>query len=142
MPLDRDDALHALLSETQTIAVLGIKAGADDDAHRVPSYLHRRGLRILPVSPKLDTWQGTPCVATLADLPETPDLVDVFRASRHLAGHTDEILALEVPPRAVWFQEGIRDAESTARLEAAGIEVVEDRCLMVDYARLFPESRS
>ncbi|MAE93476.1 MAG: CoA-binding protein [Deltaproteobacteria bacterium] len=136
MPLQSDDALHELLAGVRTLAVLGIKAGEGDDAHRVPLYMQGQGLRVLPISPKLDIWQGVPCVNGLADLPETSDLIDVFRAPAHLPGHTDEILALPEPPRAVWFQLGIRDSESSARLEAAGIQVVEDRCLMVEYGRL------
>ena len=77
----------------------------------------------------------------LAEL-ETPcDLIDVFRASAHVPGHTDEILALPWKPRAVWLQEGIRDDASAARLEAAGIAVVQDRCIMVEHRRLLGAPR-
>jgi predicted CoA-binding protein len=131
-----DDALRELLSEVVTVAVLGIKAGADEAAHRVPAYLQRAGYRLLPVSPKLDAVLGEPCVPRLGDLGEAPELVDVFRAPRHLPAHVDEILALPTLPRAVWFQEGIRDDASAARLAAAGLVVVQDRCLMVEHARL------
>jgi predicted DsbA family dithiol-disulfide isomerase len=64
------------------------------------------------------------------------DLVDVFRDARHLPGHVDEILSLDPLPRAVWLQRGIRDDDSAARLCDAGIDVVQDRCLMVEHARL------
>jgi len=81
---------------------------------------------------------GERCVATLAELAEPADLVDVFRAPQHLPGHTDEILALRPLPRAVWLQLGIRDDASAERLAAAGIRVVQDRCLMVEHRRLLP----
>jgi predicted CoA-binding protein len=133
-----DDAtLTDLLRRTKTIAVVGIKAGDDDDAFRVPRYMQAHGYRILPVSPKLDTVLGERCARSLGELAEPPDLVDLFRASAHIPGHADEILALPRRPLGVWMQLGIAHAEASARLAAAGIVVVEDRCLMVEHARLF-----
>jgi len=134
-----DESLLALLSETRAIAVLGIKADPGEAAQRVSAYLQRAGYRILPVNPKLGRVLDEPCVAGLCQLAEPPDLIDVFRAPHHLPGHVDEILALPTFPKAVWFQEGIRDDASAARLAAAGIRVVQDRCLMVEHARLLPE---
>ena len=136
MPLQDDAALRRLLESVRTIAVLGMKAGTADDAFRVPLYMQRAGYRIRPVNPKLDAVLGERAVGRLADLDGPCDLIDVFRAASHLPGHTDEILALRWKPRCVWFQEGIRDDACAARLEAAGIEVVQDRCLMVDHQRL------
>ena len=138
MPLEDDDALRTLLSEVRTIAVLGIKEGEDEDAFRVPAYLQAHGYRILPVNPKLGRVLGERCVPRLADLEETPDLVDVFRAPQHVPGHVDEVLALPERPRAVWLQIGIR-SPATSRLEQAGVDVVEDRCLMVEHRRLAPD---
>lgn len=138
-----DDAtLRRLLERVRTIAVVGIKAGETDDAFRVPRYLQREGYRILPVSPKLDTVLGTAVTRSLGELGEAPDLVNLFRAPAHIPGHVDEILALPVPPQAVWMQLGIAHAVSRARLERAGIPVIEDRCLMVDHARLFGRQAS
>jgi hypothetical protein len=128
--------LREILERARTIAVLGIKAGADDDAFRVPHYMQQHGYRILPVSPRLEAVLGEACVASLGDLRERVDLVNVFRAPQHLPGHTDEILALRPLPFAVWFQLGIRDDASAARLRADGIRVVQDLCLMVEHARL------
>lgn len=133
---DSDAELREILARVRTIAVLGIKNGPDDDAFRVPRYMQEHGHRILPVSPKLTSVLGEPCVTSLAELREPVDLVDVFRAPQHLPGHTDEILALRPLPFAVWFQLGIRDDASAARLRAAGIRVVQDLCLMVEHARL------
>jgi hypothetical protein len=132
-----DAALRDLLRRVKSIAVVGIKAGESEDAFRVPRYLQAQGYRILPVSPKLERVLGERCVPTLADLSETPDLVNLFRASAHMPGHAEEILALRQSPLGVWMQLGISHPEASARLAAAGILVVEDRCLMVEHARLF-----
>jgi predicted CoA-binding protein len=131
-----DSELRDLLRAAKTIAVVGIKADPREDAHRVPLYMQARGYRILPVSPKCSEVLGEPCVARLADLGETPDLVNLFRAPRHVAAHADEILALAPRPRAVWLQLGIRDDASAERLEQAGIRVIQDLCLMVEHRRL------
>jgi hypothetical protein len=141
MPVDDDAGLRRVLQQARAIAVLGIKAGAQDDAFRVPQYLQRAGYRILPVSPKLESVLGMRCVPSLADLSAPCELIDVFRAAAHLPGHVDEILALPWRPSAVWFQQGIRDDASAARLEAAGIEVVQDRCIMVEHRRLLGAPR-
>lgn len=137
MAASSDDALIDLLRRVKTIAVIGVKAGEHDDAFRVPRYLQQQGYRILPVSPKLERVLGEPCVPSLAALRETPDLVDLFRASPHVPAHADEILAFAKRPLGVWMQIGISHPEARGRLEAAGILVVEDRCLMVEHARLF-----
>jgi hypothetical protein len=136
-----DDELLDLLRRVRTIAVVGIKAGAQDDAFRVPLYLQQQGYRILPISPKLEQVLGARCARSLGELTETPDLVDLFRASPHIPAHADEILALPQRPLCVWMQLGIHHPEASARLRAAGILVVEDSCLMVEHARLF-ERRS
>ena len=131
-----DDTLRELLSRVQSIAVVGVKAGPDDDAFRVPRYMQEQGFQILPVSPKLTQVLGERCVPNLAALDETPDLVNLFRASRHMEGHVDEILGLSERPTGVWMQLGIYHREASARLEAEGIAVVQDRCLMVEHGRL------
>jgi predicted CoA-binding protein len=141
MPIDDDLELRALLESVRSIAVLGIKAGAEDDAFRVPLYLQRAGYRILPVNPRLASVLGLCCAPRLADVEPPCELIDVFRAPQHVPGHVDEILALPWRPRAVWLQQGIRDDASAARLAAGGIAVVQDRCLMVEHRRLLGAPR-
>jgi hypothetical protein len=125
-----------ILKSTRTIAVLGMKG--DDDAmapaHGVPMYLAAHGYQITPVNPKLarDGYPGA--VASLGDLPAAPDLVQVFRGSDQVAKHVDELLALK--PKAVWLQLGIRNDEAAARLQEAGIRVVQDRCMYKDHHAL------
>jgi hypothetical protein len=141
VPLTRDEDLEALLRRVHTIAVVGIKDGESDDAFRVPAYMQRHGYEILPVSPKLDRVLEHSCVPSVTDLDQTPELVNLFRASPHIPFHAEEILALSPAPLGVWLQLGISHAEASAKLEAAGIAVVEDRCLMVEHARLLGSSR-
>lgn len=133
---DDDSLLREIFDRCTSIAVVGVKAGASDDAYRVPHYMQQHGYRIVPISPKLDTVLGERCVASLRDLHEPVEMVNLFRAPQHLPAHVDEILAMEPLPFAVWFQLGIRDDVSAARLRAAGVEVVQDACLMVEHARL------
>jgi len=131
-----DAELRTILDQTRTIAVLGIKGGADDDAFRVPKYMQAHGYAIVPISPKLDTVLGERVVRSLGEVAKPVDLVNVFRAPQHIPAHTDEILAMQPRPKAVWLQLGIRHDESAERLRAAGIRVVQDLCLMVEHARL------
>jgi predicted CoA-binding protein len=136
VPIEGDDEIRELLARARSIAVVGIKAGEEEDAFRVPAYLQQQGYRILPVSPKLERVLGEPVVASLREIREPVDLVDLFRAPQHLPAHADEILAMSPRPRVVWLQLGIRHDEVARRLEAAGVAVVQDRCIMVEHRRL------
>ena len=131
-----DDELRELLEGVHTIAVVGMKDAESEDAFRVPRYLQLHGYRIVPVNPKLGRVLGERAYAKLSELDFPVDLVDVFRAPEHIPAHVDEILALSPRPKAVWMQLGIVHGGAAARLRAAGIAVVQDRCIMVDHRRL------
>lgn len=132
---DSEPDLPAILRATRVIAVLGAHADESRPAYYVPAYLHAQGYRVLPVNPALagQTLFGERVRASLAELAEPADMVDVFRRSESLAGHLAEILALAPRPRVVWLQLGIRDATFSAALAAGGMIVVENRCLMVEH---------
>ena len=136
MPIRSDRELRALLESTRTIAVLGIKAGEHEDAFRVPRYMQRHGFSIVPVSPKLAEVLGERALGGVGEISEPVDMINVFRAPANVPAHVDEILAMKHKPKSVWLQLGIAHP-ATARLEAAGIAVVEDLCLMTLHARLF-----
>ena len=123
MNRDSDDQIMKILLEQATsIAVVGIKSGAEDDAFRVPAYLKTKGYRIIPVNPKLSHVLGLPTHASLQEIPQALfpiDIVNLFRASEHLPTHVDEILSLSPLPRAVWTQLGIYDGPSAGRLREA-----------------------
>lgn len=135
----RDAELAEILAAAHTIAVVGIKAGESDDAWRVPKYLQDHGFAIVPVNPKLDRVLGEsvfPDLRAVQSAGLAIDIVNLFRASDKIPDHVDEILALSPRPRCVWMQLGIQHGASAARLRAAGIRVVQDRCIMVDHRRL------
>jgi len=133
---ESDEKLKALLESARTVAVVGIKDRENEDAFRIPQYLQRAGYRIVPVNPKLASVLGEPCRADLAAVRQPVDVVNLFRASEHVPAHVDEILRMDPLPRAVWMQLGIHHGPSAQRLRDAGIEVVQDRCMMVDHRRL------
>jgi predicted CoA-binding protein len=130
------DAIATLLKSAQTIAVVGIKSRVADDAFRIPEYMQQVGYRIIPINPKLDSVLDEKCHSSLAGIEDPIDIVNLFRASEHIQGHVDEILDLEPPPKTVWMQLGIHHGPSAQRLREAGIEVIQDRCIMVDHKRL------
>jgi hypothetical protein len=132
-------AIDALLARTHRVAVLGIKteAQAGQPAYDVPLHLATTaGFDVIPVPvyyPEVTTLLGKPVYRRLVDIPGDIDLVDVFRRAKDLDAHVDDILAKH--PRAVWFQLGIRNDAVAERLATAGIDVVQNRCLMVDHRR-------
>ena len=137
--LVQDDAgLVRIFREVRSIAVLGAKGEAGQPAFYVPSYLKARGYRILPVNPTRagERILGEVVAATLADLPERVDAIEVFRRPEFLPGHAAEILRLPWKPSVVWFQLGIRHDAAAAELAKAGIRVVQDRCMMPEHRRL------
>lgn len=131
-----DSSLRSLLGAVRSIAVVGIKASAEDDAFRVPRYMQAHGYRIVPVNPKLDRVLGETAVPILTEISEPVDLVNLFRSNPHIPAHVDEILALPTLPRAAWMQLGIRHDAESQRLRRAGITVVQNLCLMVEHGRL------
>ncbi|MCR9095557.1 MAG: CoA-binding protein [bacterium] len=137
---ETDDQMRALLHDAKTIAVVGAKDDAAEDAYRIPLYMQQAGYRIVPVNPKLESTLGEECHADLRTVDAEVDIVNLFRASEHVLGHVDEILALEPRPRAVWMQLGIHNGEAAQRLREAGIGVIQDRCIMVDHRRLLGAS--
>jgi predicted CoA-binding protein len=139
-PLDPTSDEHAkrVLASVRTIAVLGAHPEASRPAHYVPEYLASVGYRVLPVNPAHVGRElfGKPTVASLANLAEPVDLVDVFRRSDAVMGHVDEVLAMEPLPKVVWLQLGVVNAEAASRWREAGIDVVQNRCTLADHRRL------
>lgn len=133
--LDSGEQIRDLLGRIKRIAVLGIKTEAQSfqPAFYVPEYVQSAGYEIIPVPvyyPDVTTILGQPVYRRVADIPGDVDLVNVFRRSHDVPPHVDDILAKR--PKAVWMQSGIRHDEVAERLARAGIDVVQDRCLMVE----------
>ena len=131
--------IKALLAQTKTIAVLGIKTEkqANQPAFYVPRYLASAGFDVIPVPvyyPDVTQILGRQVYRKLMDIPEPVDLVDIFRRSEDVPGHLEDILAKK--PKAVWMQSGISNESVSLQLAEAGIKVVQNRCLMVDHRHL------
>src|SRR5258706_602221 len=122
-----------ILRDSTTIAVVGASRHPDKEAHTVPRQMLRHGWRIIPVNPYVDEIWGRRCYPTLGAIPETVDLVNVFRPSADtppVAKQADAIGA-----KALWLQEGIASASAREIAEAAGLDYVEDYCIAVERAR-------
>jgi predicted CoA-binding protein len=136
--LDTDADIARLLREVRTIAVLGIKPShTGQPAYFVPAYAQRAGFQVIPVPvyyPEVTEILGEPVYRTLAAIPGPVDLVNVFRRPGDIPPHVDDILAKR--PKAVWLQSGISHAQVAERLAREGIEVVQDRCLMVEMRQV------
>ena len=132
--IESSAGIRALLEHTKRIAVLGIKTEASGaPAYYVPEYAQHAGYEIIPVPvyyPEATEILGEKVYRTVAAIPGDVDLVNIFRRPNDIPAHIDDILAKH--PRAVWFQSGIRNAVAAERFARAGIDVVQDRCLMVE----------
>lgn len=140
--LEDDDRIAELLAETSRVAVLGIKTEAQSaqPAYYVPKFMRDQpGVEVIPVPvyyPDATEILGAPVYRSVAAIPEPVDLVDVFRRARDIPAHVDDLL--KARPKAVWFQSGIRNDTAAQRLAEAGILVVQDRCLMIEWRRMGP----
>lgn len=136
--LTSDEALGNVLETARTVAVLGAHPDPGKPAHFVPRYLAENGYRIVPINPGYTDRQlfGETPRAELTDLEEEIDIVDVFRRSEHLPAHADEILAMRPLPKVVWLQQGIRHDEVARELAEAGIDVVQDACMLAMHKKL------
>lgn len=143
-PGDPDDApddatLVGILRRARTIAMVGASPNWNRPSYFVMKYLQRKGYRVIPVNPVAagQTILGEPVVSSLADISEKIDVVDVFRRPDAVPAITDGVIAMGVP--VLWLQLGVRHPESVARARAAGLTVVQDRCMKIEYGRLSGE---
>ena len=135
MPEETDTAVRAVLERTSTIAVVGCSSTPGKAAHEIPRFLREHGYEIVPVNPNAETIFGVEAFDSLAAVPDGIDLVDVFRPADEVPGIVEETLERE-DVETVWLQLGIVHDEAAQRAEAAGIEVVQDRCMKVEHKRL------
>lgn len=133
-PIDTTDAtINRVLGTTGTWAVVGLSTNTERAAYGVAEVLQRAGKRIVPVHPSAETVHGEPGYASLADIPFPVDVVDVFVRSDLAGAVADEAIAIGA--KAVWFQLGVIDEEAAARVRAAGLDMVMDRCPAIELGR-------
>ena len=132
-----DQTLRQILAQTRTIAVVGASDKPTRPSNEIYTYLVRTGqFQVFPVNPMITEIDGAQVYSRLADLPMVPDMVDVFRRLGDLPSVLDDVLGLEPRPKTLWLQEGLWHDEVGRGAKAAGLQVVMDRCLMVEHARL------
>jgi uncharacterized protein len=139
---DYDDGyIRGILNTVKTIAVVGVSPKVVRPSYFVFKYLLERGYRMIPVNPGQAGGEllGQRISATLAEIPEPIDMVDIFRNSDAAFGVVQEALALDPKPRVIWMQLGVRNDEAARLAEAAGLKVVMNRCPKIEYGRLSSE---
>ena len=129
------DIIKNILEESKIVAVVGLSPREERDSHRVAKYLQSQGYRIIPVNPNAEEVLGERSYPDLASVPEPIDIVDVFRRSEAVPGIVEE--AIKVGARTVWMQQGVIHEEAAARAREAGLQVVMDRCIMIEHRRYF-----
>ena len=136
-PLAYSDAkIRSILQRVRTIALVGASGNWNRPSYFVMKYLQSKGYRVIPVNPGMagQTLLGETVYAKLGDIPDQVDMVDVFRAADALPGIADEAIAIGA--KVLWAQLGVRHDGAAAKAEAAGLEVIMDRCPAIEWPRL------
>jgi predicted CoA-binding protein len=139
MQINDPETIKRILEECRTIAVVGLSSDPSRASNGVAGYMRRQGYRVIPVNPNEREVFGEKAYASLADVPEKVDLVDVFRRSSEAGAVVDE--AIRLGAKAVWLQEGVIDRAAAERALDAGLLVVMDRCWLKDHVRHQREAR-
>ena len=142
--LSYDDAhMRRILKEVRTIAMVGASPNWVRPSNFAMKYLQGKGYKVIPLNPGQAGKEilGEPCYASVAEIPGTVDMIDIFRNSEAAGAVVDDILpiASEKKIRVIWMQLGIRNDNAAARAKAAGLTVIMDRCPKIEYGRLFGE---
>ena len=130
-----DTQIYDILANPKTIAVVGCSPEPDRDSHEIAALLKAKGHKVIPVNPKCQEILGERCYASLQDIPEPVDMVDVFRRSEFVAQIADEAIAKEAS--ILWLQLDVIDAAAAYKAQKAGLTVVMDRCPAIEYRKLF-----
>ena len=133
--MDDITQLRRILRDARTIAVVGLSANWYRPSFFAAKYMQEHGYRVIPVNPSYDSVLGERCYGSLRDIPDPVDLVDCFRKSEEIPALAEDAIAIGA--RVLWMQLGVRNAEGRRRAEASGLEVVENRCVKIEHARLF-----
>jgi predicted CoA-binding protein len=134
MPIKDADKLRRIL-EYDRVAVVGASTSYEKAAHIVPAYLQRHGYELRPVNPNADEIFGERAYDSLADVTEPIDVVEIFRPSEEVPEIVAQALARD-DVKAIWMQPGIRNDEAAQEAKAAGLDVVQDRCMKVEHGQL------
>ncbi|MCM2327118.1 MAG: CoA-binding protein [Lysobacter sp.] len=133
--MDDTTKVRRILRENRTIAVVGLSASWYRPSYFAAKYMQEHGYRIIPVNPQYDSVLGEKCHKSLAEIPDKVDIVDCFRKSGEIDAIADAAIAIGA--RVLWMQLGVTNPQARRKAEAAGLEVVEDRCVKIEHGRLF-----
>ena len=125
------DEIYTILRDSKTIALVGISEVETRASKYVSEYMQREGYTIYPVNPNLDTWNGLKVYDSVVDLPQTVDIVDVFRRSSQVLALAGDVV--EAGAKVMWLQQGIVNNEAAAFVSVAGVKVIMDSCIMVEH---------
>ena len=128
-------SLRRILRTSRTIAIVGLSADWFRPSYFAAKYMQEHGYRVVPVNPRYDEILGERCHAALTTIEVPIDIVDVFRRTEDVLPIAEQ--AIQIGARCLWQQIGVRNEEAAARAAAAGLEVVMDRCVKIEHARLF-----
>jgi predicted CoA-binding protein len=128
------EVMKEMLNTARTIAVVGLSDNPERTSNRVSRFMQERGFRIIPVNPTITEALGEKAYPSLKDIPEKIDIVNIFRRSNDVPPVVDDAIAIKA--RGIWMQEGIVNEPAAEKAKAAGLKVVMDRCIMVEYARM------
>jgi predicted CoA-binding protein len=133
-----DSDIRDIFETTRVIALVGASNNPERPSNYVGAFLQGKGYRVIPVNPGMAGQEinGEKVYATLADIPDPVDMIDIFRAAEHVPGVVDEALAMNPKPRTIWMQLGITNEEAAAKARAAGLRVAQDRCPRIEIPRL------
>ena len=136
-----DDLIRSILKSTKTIALVGASANEVRPSYFVLKYLLGRGYRMFPVNPGIAGQEilGAKVYASLAEIPEPLDMVEIFRNSEAADAIVDEALALDPLPKVIWMQLSVRNDAAAARAQARGVQVIMNRCPKIEYGRISGE---
>jgi uncharacterized protein len=129
-----ESEIRQILETTETVAVVGLSDKPDRDSFKVAKYLQEHGFRIIPVNPTVDQVLGEKSYASVTEIPEQVDVVDVFRKPEAVMPVVQE--AIDAGARTLWLQLGVVNQEAADKAEAAGLQVVMDKCMKVEHGRL------
>lgn len=133
--IDDIPGLRRVLSRNRSIAVVGLSAQWYRPSYFAAKYMLDHGYTVIPVNPRYEEVLGQKCYASLRDIPVAVDIVDCFRRADEIPAIADDAIAIGA--KVLWMQLGVINEEAARKAEAAGLEVVMDRCVKIEYARLF-----
>ncbi len=128
------EKIASILTQYRIVAVVGLSEDPGRPSHQVAVYLQSHGYRIIPVNPQCQEVLGEKCYASLKDIPEPVEVVDIFRKVEAIPGIVEEAMA--VGAKVIWMQQGLEHPQAAAQARAAGLQVVMNRCMKIEHARL------